>query len=247
MPGARIHIAPERLAAGPGQACELQPHERHYLLDVLRLGPGDTLEVFDGRGGRAPARLARRADQDVLELTGSLERETLLGRRVRLGVALLKGRKLDDLVRRVTEVGVAAVAPFLSAHCVARPLEERRATRQERLEHIAAEAARQSGRADVPVVEPVRALAELLALAREPVRVLLDERCLGPRLGDLLPPGEDCLILVGPEGGFSPAEVAGAEAAGCLRGSLGRHVLRAETAALLAAGLACLDSAAIPR
>ncbi|HOX42130.1 MAG TPA: RsmE family RNA methyltransferase [Myxococcota bacterium] len=236
---ARIHIPAARL----GPRIELRPGERHYLLDVLRLSAGQPLEVFDGQGGRAPARLEAQAGAAWLMLTGPVVRGALATRRVRLGVALLKGRKLDEVARMATELGVDALSPFVSLHCVARPAEEGRAGRLARLRTIAAEAARQCGRADVPRVDEVQPFARLLAGAPEEARVILDERGGGLLLPELLGEASDCLVLVGPEGGFAAEEVGQAEERGFLVGSLGTHVLRAETAGVMAAGLACLDTA----
>ncbi len=235
----RLHIPPARLA----ERIPLRPGERHYLLDVLRLSPGETVEVFDGQGGRAPARLELAPGGACLALAGPLVREALSARQVRLGVALLKGRKLDDVTRMATELGVAALVPFASARCIPRLDQARGAGRLARLRTIAAEAARQCGRADVPEVEAARSLDDLLAEAGEPARVMLCEHTGGPLLPALLGDVPACLVLVGPEGGFAPEEVVRAEARGWLLGSLGTRVLRAETAAVLAAGLACLDTA----
>jgi 16S rRNA (uracil1498-N3)-methyltransferase len=236
---ARLHIPGARL----GPRIELRAGERHYLLTVLRLAAGQPLEVFDGQGGRAPARLEVQAGTAWLALTGPVTRAPLGQRRVRLGVALLKGRKLDDVARMATELGVSVLSPFVSLHCVVRPSEEGRGGRLARLRTIAAEAARQCGRADVPRVEEVQPFEQLLTGAVEELRVILDERSGGPLLPDLLGEAGTCLVLVGPEGGFASEEIERAEGLGFLVGSLGTHVLRAETAGVMAAGLACLDTA----
>ncbi|MBN2497371.1 MAG: 16S rRNA (uracil(1498)-N(3))-methyltransferase [Deltaproteobacteria bacterium] len=241
----RLYLAPERWARRVG----LEQEERHRLVDVLRLEPGAGLEVFDGRGMRCSAQLDRDAAGWCARLDpANAEREERRGPRVVLGVALLKGRKLDEVVRRVTEIGVAELRPFLCARSVARPDGRRQRERVERWRLIATEAARQSGRAELPKLCQPCSLDVLLAelAAREGLerRILLDAGAReGVRLIDRLGASDTGrAVLVGPEGGFAPAEIEAADRLGFERAGLGPNVLRSETAAVVAAAFACLDT-----
>jgi 16S rRNA (uracil1498-N3)-methyltransferase len=164
-----------------------------------------------------------------------------------LGVALLEGRKLDEVVRMVTELGVSAVEPFTCARSIPRPDGAGRA-RVARWQKIAEEASRQSGRASVPYIKPVREFDELLReSARDPdlgSRAVLYEAALGQTVLTWLASeaSGERLLLVGPEGGFAPGEVERARQAGFAVLSLGPTILRSDTAAIVAAAIACLDS-----
>ncbi len=238
----RLFLPEERWAS----RVELQPNERRHLVDVLRLAPGGEVEVFNGAGTFSRALLVRDRGGYVLELGPSTQR-LIPNQPVRLGVALLKGRKLDEVVRMVTELGVSTVEPFTCARSIPRPDDAGRA-RRTRWQKIAVEASRQSGRAAVPRIQPVRSFDELVReSAQDPQRggrALLYEAALGQTLLTWIASeaSVERLLLVGPEGGFAPDEVERAEQAGYAVLSLGPTILRSDTAAIVAAALACLDS-----
>jgi len=190
---------------------------------VLRMGNGDSLVLLDGSGTELVCRLD--ADECVVE-----ERRPVAGEpmhRLTVAQALLKGDGLEQVVQHGTEVGVARFRLVLTERCVARELSPRRL---ERLRTIAREAAEQSERGVVPEVEaPIR-----FADAVESGSVLLYERHAGQGLGSLPPPSE---VLIGPEGGFSPAEVETAARAGMTLAGLGPRILRSETVAVAAAAV----------
>jgi 16S rRNA (uracil1498-N3)-methyltransferase len=147
--------------------------------------------------------------------------------RLTIWQALLRGDHLEPVVRHGTEIGVAAVRLFVSDRCVARELSERKL---ERLRAVAREAAEQSERGIVPAVESPVPFAGVLA----PASVLLFERHDGRRLSALEPPAS---LVIGPEGGFTPDEVAAAERAGMQVAGLGPRILRSETVAVAAAAV----------
>jgi len=190
---------------------------------VLRMGDGDRVVLLDGAGSELACRLE--GDACIVD-----ERRPASGEpahRLTISQALLKGDGLEQVVQHGTEVGVARFRLVLTERCVARELSPRRL---ERLRTIAREAAEQSERGVVPAVEaPVR-FADALASAS----VLLFERHDGARLGSLPSPTE---ILIGPEGGFSPAEVQSATMAGLVLAGLGPRILRSETVAVAAAAV----------
>jgi 16S rRNA (uracil1498-N3)-methyltransferase len=148
---------------------------------------------------------------------------------------LPKGDKLELVLQKATELGAASLYPVETARSVVR-LEGRRAEeRRARWQRIAEEAARQCGRADVPTVEPIAPLLASLEALPPGTRVLvLDEEERTCRLRDAFVPGTPTALVVGPEGGLAREEVQLLVAKGAIPVSLGRWVLRTDTAALAA-------------
>ncbi|MGH2417451.1 MAG: RsmE family RNA methyltransferase [Candidatus Limnocylindria bacterium] len=193
------------------------------VLTVLRLRDGERIVLLTGDGSEILCRLD--GGDCAVE-----ERRPAIGEpahRLTVVQALLKGDALEEVVQHATEVGVAAFRLVVTERSVARELSSRRL---ERLRAIARESAEQSERGIVPSIEPPAPLREAL----EPGSVLLLERHWGTRLGELPPPAA---VIIGPEGGFTPAEVAAAEANGVTLGRLGPRILRAETVATAAAAV----------
>jgi 16S rRNA (uracil1498-N3)-methyltransferase len=212
----------------------LEDRELHYLRDVLRLEPGAALEVFDGEGGLHAARLAG-GDTLVLAARRAVPRPTA---RVHLAFALARGERCDLVIQKATELGVARLSPFQAARSVVH-LDARRAEeRAGRWRRIAAEAARQSERADVPDVGAPVPLRSLLAEPAERVRKIVLHEGGGEPLADVVEREMDeHLLIVGPEGGFSPEEVDACLAAGARLATLGPLILRFETAAIVSVAL----------
>jgi 16S rRNA (uracil1498-N3)-methyltransferase len=226
----RLYLPPEQLASAP--RVQLTPEQSRHLLTVLRLQPGAELEVFDGRGGRFRATLAASG----LEIGAPLPSP---GRRVDivLAQALAKGEKMDLVVQKATELGAVRILPLTTERSVVRLDVDRGAARTARWRRIAEQAARQCGRADVPTIDGPGSWEAVFALLRdEPDRrgLLLDPEQAELRLGDAARGAPRLLVAVGPEGGFSPAERGRAIENGLLGVSLGRLVLRSETAGLAA-------------
>ena len=207
-----------------GQRFPLPPPLVHQVTRVLRLGDGDEIALLDGMGGEARCRLAG-ADCVVVA------RRVAAGEpRHQLTVwqALLKGDHLEQVIRHGTELGIARFGLFVSERSVARELSSRRL---ERLRAVARGAAEQSERGIVPPVDEPVSLAKALKGAASG-SVLLFERHEGKRLTEMGPPSS---VFIGPEGGFSPAEVEAAERAGLAIAGLGPRILRSETVAVAAA------------
>jgi 16S rRNA (uracil1498-N3)-methyltransferase len=235
----RLFVPPGQLAAAREGVLSLTAEQARYLGLVLRLRDGDAVEVFDGRGTRLAARLSPLPAGELALRLGEPARDEGASGSIVLAQALSKGEKLDWVVQKATELGVSRIVPFAAERSVVKLSAERGAARVERLRRIAQEAARQCGRADVPQVDAPAAWEELLALPRQDpplIAVLLDADPGLPPLGQL-DPGPRVLLVVGPEGGFSAREREGAAAAGLLAASLGRRVLRTETAGLAAVAI----------
>lgn len=226
----RVHLAPERIDGARGF---LGPEARRYLADVLRLSPGDRVEVFDGRGGRYDAAIEAGFESVAL---GPREEAARAPVELALVVALAKGEKMDLVVQKATELGVARILPFAAERSVVRLEPQKGEERAARWRRIAGEASRQCGRADVPEVRPPAELAAALGALAPGARLVLFHPGGGP-LSRLAGPVESLAAVVGPEGGLTDAEVSACEAVGALRASLGPRILRAETAAIVALAL----------
>lgn len=210
-----------------GATVELDANQANYLGNVMRLGPGAELLVFDGRSGEW---LARIADAGKKRMTLAVERRTREPETIPdiwLAFAPVKRAQTDWLVEKATELGVARLLPVMTQRTVAERV------KLERLESIAIEAAEQCGRTRLPEIAEPLTLKQLLAAREERLLYFADEAG-GEPLADALHPGP-ALILTGPEGGFTDEERAAIRAApNAVAVSLGPRILRAETAALAA-------------
>jgi 16S rRNA (uracil1498-N3)-methyltransferase len=196
----------------------------HQVTRVLRLRDGDEITLLDGVGEEARCRLE--GSECVV-----LERREAQGEpahQLTVWQALLKGDHLEPVIRHGTELGIARFRLFVSERCVVRELSLRKL---ERLQAVAREAAEQSERGIVPPVDAPVSYAQVLKSAA-PGSVLLFERQKTKRLTKMEPPPG---VLIGPEGGFSPAEIEGAGWAGVAVAGLGPRILRSETVAVAAA------------
>jgi 16S rRNA (uracil1498-N3)-methyltransferase len=201
-------------------APELAPDDRHHLDRVLRLRPGDSITVSDGAGAWRECRFGA-----ALDMAGEVVREPRPQPPIVIGFAVVKGERTEWAVQKLTELGVDRIVPFVSARSVVRwkPGDERAARHVERLRRVAREAASQSRRAWLPVVEDVTTFDEV---ARRPGAALAD-------ISGGAPAPPHGIVLVGPEGGWTPAELA----TGLPRVRLGGYVLRVETGAIAAGAL----------
>jgi 16S rRNA (uracil1498-N3)-methyltransferase len=216
----RFFVEPEAMA---GDEFPLPTSIEHQVTRVLRLHDGEQLMLLDGQGEAVTVRLVD--GQCTVLSRGAAGGEPV--HRLTLWQALLRGDHLEPVVRHGTEIGVAAFHLFVSDRCVVRELSPRRL---ERLRAVAREAAEQSERGVVPEVRDAVPFAAALA----PTSVLLFERQEGQRLSALEPPAS---LVIGPEGGFTPDEVAAAERNGMLIAGLGPRILRSETVAVAAAAV----------
>jgi 16S rRNA (uracil1498-N3)-methyltransferase len=231
--------APPALSAGARLA--LPASEAHHAAHVLRLGEGDAVEIFDGRGGVASARIDGTARGQVTVAVEFVRAaEAAPAPALRLAFAVPKGKRLEWLLEKATELGAARLAPVRFARSVAGGEALSPAARA-RWEARCIAAAKQAGLAHLPVIEPVRPLAEALPSAgpalvgdageaSRPVTDVLAALPRAPRPGALH-------IYVGPEGGLADEERRRLADAGAVAVRLGRSVLRVETAAV--ALLAC--------
>ncbi|WP_024972141.1 16S rRNA (uracil(1498)-N(3))-methyltransferase [Ralstonia pickettii] len=211
-------------------------------IHVLRLAAGDDICLFDGSGYEFRARLDAINKRDATaSLVDATQPDTEARYAITLAQGIAGGDKMDWLIEKAVELGVNAVAPLQTERGVVRLSGERAVKRVQHWQALVQAACEQCGRARVPVVAPVATLREWLATAKstDAPRVLLS-----PRGAQSLTQwavqsrtrieGSGIVLLIGPEGGLSPDEEALAEAAGFLPLTLGRRILRTESAALVA-------------
>ncbi|MBK9036355.1 MAG: 16S rRNA (uracil(1498)-N(3))-methyltransferase [Myxococcales bacterium] len=227
---ARLLVAPARLAAGP---LVVTGDNYAYLFRVRRLALGDVLVVFDGAGREAPAEVASVGPATATLTIGSVRTAPRPGPHVTVLQAVIKGERMDWCLEKLVEVGVDAIVPCTTARTVVRLDEQRRASRHERHRALAAAAARQCGRADLPDVAAAQPLAQALAAVTAERRLVAHPG--GTTLGPTHATGASVAVLIGPEGGLTDDELALAADRGFAAIALGPTILRAETAGLLAA------------
>ena len=218
-------------SAGPDGRATLDPDESHHVSRVLRLRAGDALAVFDGRGREWEAVVAEVGRDRVVIVPGA-PRETVPEPRTRVTIAqaFIRPEKLEWVLEKGTEIGVAAFRLVPSRRGTTDPPSPSRLARYRR---IVLEACKQSGRSLLPDL----AASTLTDLPREGSRLVLDPRAR-LAVGEVLDPGEgEVCLAVGPEGGFDEEEIAGLVASGFRAASLGPRTLRTETAGAVAAAI----------
>jgi len=224
----RFHVAEPMLA---GVELSLPPGAARHV-QVLRLQPGDPLTLFNGEGGEWQAEVVRMGRSDVaVRLNAHIPVDRELPIHVTLALGMPANERMDALVEKATELGVAAIQPLMTERSVLRLSGERADRKQAHWQGVAAAAAEQCGRTRVPLIAPVRSLADWLrgqppAAGRRFVLSLRTPEPLQAEAGGAL------TFLSGPEGGLSEAEEAAAAASGFAPASLGPRVLRADTAPL---------------
>jgi 16S rRNA (uracil1498-N3)-methyltransferase len=229
-----LRVPLEGLAPG---SRELSGEVARYILRVHRLRAGDRLSCFDPvQALEAEAEISS-TSADRLEC--SLYEVRASGYRalpVLLLQGLAKGAKPEAILAEATALGIARIVFMETEHAVVHLADARAAARRERWQRIAAQAARQSGRGNLPLIEGPISFAQALQIAAE--RRLLLTPGGSPLLGELAGwhSGEAMALLVGPEGGFSSSESEQARAHGYVEASLGRTTLRTELAAVAALG-----------
>jgi len=234
----RFYISPENWNP---DALSLSGSEAHHARDILRMKRGDRAVLFNGRG--------REITAEIVDLTGDELRlrklhETEMSPlrcRITLGQAIPKGKNMDLIVQKAVEIGVAEITPLISERTIvdldAKEAEQKKAKWQQ----IAIEAAKQCGQNWLPTVHAPQKLKDFFSHAGS-----FDLRLIGSLQPDAIhlkkilsdytdqhrDRPENVLMLVGPEGDFTPAELALAKTHGCLPITLGPIILRVETAAI---------------
>jgi 16S rRNA (uracil1498-N3)-methyltransferase len=226
---------------------ELPPEVAHQARDVLRVGVGATLRLLDGAGGEYPAQIIEVSRKRVLVRLGARE-EGLPDPpvRVMLCLGMLKAAKFEVALQKCTELGVAAFVPLLTERAVRDEISE---AKRRRWRGILAEAVEQCGGFYLPELTAPQSLSQALdEMPPSGIALFPWEKTREPSLRAALEIAvsqaggvghvREVRLFIGPEGGFSPAEAALAQGHRARLVTLGRRILRAETAAIVASALA---------
>ncbi|MEZ5570539.1 MAG: 16S rRNA (uracil(1498)-N(3))-methyltransferase [Halioglobus sp.] len=210
----------------------LESEASRHLARVLRLGVGDSITVFDGYGGEYPSEITAVDRHTVSVLTGShLARECESNLQIHLGIALSRGERMDWVVQKSTELGVASLTPLFTERAGVKLSGERAQKKLQHWRQIAISACEQCGRNRPPMIYDLQTLEHWLATAEAERKFVLHHRA------DVVTNGEvpqSVALLIGPEGGLSKTEIEAAEQAGYSSLLLGPRVMRTETAPLAA-------------
>ncbi len=216
-----------------GQTLSLPAGAARHV-QVLRLQPGAVITLFNGEGGEFEVTVTRMGRSDVDVEVGphhAIEREA--SRAIHLLAGITANERMDWLVEKATELGVASITPLLAERSVLKLKGERADKKLAHWQAVAVAAAEQCGRNRVPVIHPALALSDWQALpTAEGVRCVLSLAQGTRSLTSAAAGAEPLVVLSGPEGGLSPAEEALALSSGFVPVTLGPRVLRAETAPL---------------
>jgi 16S rRNA (uracil1498-N3)-methyltransferase len=234
----RFYISP---AEWNPDALVLSGSEAHHARNVLRLQPGDKAVLFNGRGRELTAEVTALSAREVTLRKLHETSTPPLRCRITLGQAIPKGKNMDLIVQKAVEIGAAEIVPIMSDRTIVRLDTDEAAQKQEKWQAIAIEAAKQCGQNWLPEVQTPRTLAQFFA-----GRPRFDLQLIGSLQSDALHLKKiladytnehadrpaSVLMLIGPEGDFTPAELNLARSNGCRPITLGPIILRVETAAI---------------
>jgi len=217
--------------------------EASHIKNVLRLTTGETICLVDGTGFEYLAQIDRLLPGRVeLSVTARTPSPRIAPVRIHAAQGYLKDKKMDRIVRQLSELGVARFIPLISERAVARPASGRASYRQERWRKMSIVALKQCRRGDLMGVEDLTGFGNLLDAGRAYDRRIMfwegaEHALTAQRAAPTEPVAQSVLVVLGPEGGFSDREAAAAEAAGFWIAKLGPRILRAETAAVAACAI----------
>ncbi len=231
----RFFVSPESVK---GDKIVVAREEAHHISHVMRLVPGDDVVAFDGTGNEYLCRMEASGKNGVELHIEEVRRHDSCGAgpSVTLVQAIPKKDKMDLIVQKVTELGVACIVPAESERTVVHIDKEKAGSRRERWEKISLAAAKQCGRTVLTKVSDLTKLSSAFELIKEHDLSIIP--CLSDKtipLSKVLPavPPESILIFIGPEGGFTPSEISLAIEAGAVPVSMGKLVLKSDTAAIV--------------
>jgi len=236
-------VAPERLAGvRVGGSVVLDGPEGRHAATVRRIGVGESVLLSDGRGSRATAEVVAAGKAELDLVVTAVEEDPEPALRLVLVQALAKADRDDQAIESATELGVDEVVPWQAARSIVVWRGDRAAKALRKWESVVTAAAKQSRRSRVPVVAgPVGQRGLVERIRGSALALVLHEDAMAPLAGQVLPDAGDVLVVVGPEGGISPEELAAFESAGAVPVRLGSTVLRSSSAG--PAALAVLSAA----
>jgi 16S rRNA (uracil1498-N3)-methyltransferase len=220
----------------------LDQEQSRHVDRVLRLKPGEIVIIFDGLGREYEVQIKGlvngRVEGEITRLLPQDENASLM---INLVQGIAKGDKMDFIIQKAVELGAAAIYPFFSQHAVVKLENERAVKKQERWQVIAREACKQCRRSHIPSVHQPASLQAILEMIDSKPAIMLYENETQTGIKELLAEKRlslsselELFLIIGPEGGFAPAEVEMAISRGVMTAGLGPRILRTETAALAA-------------
>uniref|UniRef100_A0A7C4EPI7 Ribosomal RNA small subunit methyltransferase E n=1 Tax=Thermodesulfovibrio aggregans TaxID=86166 RepID=A0A7C4EPI7_9BACT len=213
----------------PSTLIALSAEDRKYLFKVLRYSAGDTLSVIDGKGKIYRARVIDKKTLEILYEERHYQEDIFS---IFLCQGLLKGERMEMVIQKATEIGVKKIIPFVSERCIIKH------TRKiERWKKIAKEATEQSGSITVPEINEMVNFSDLIKQAENGILFWENSEASLMQAVLELTPDRPIFLFIGPEGGFSPEEIQLAEKRGMKIASLGKRILRAETASIVSLAL----------
>jgi 16S rRNA (uracil1498-N3)-methyltransferase len=235
MPRRRFYIPRDQIREG---IAVLPPDQFHHLFNVLRLGPGDEVEIFDGEGTGYMGEVSGSGSEILIRgiMPASVIKPATC--RLILAPALIKADRFEWVLQKATELGVQEFAPLKTRYCEISIPENKLAARMERWCRIVQEASKQCCRLSIPLIHPPVLFGEFLAskFGHDCTKLMLYEKA-ALSWGVRCPLSSLVLLCIGPEGGWDREEVANAEKAGYDVLGLGNRILRSETAALAAVSI----------
>ncbi len=237
----RFFVDPENIM---GQTADITGTEARHISTILRLSPGTTVTLFDGSGSYYEARLTKispsRVAAKIVSIIPYIDSAEEYRTALHLGIGLLKGKKMDFIIQKLTELGIENMLPFRSKFCAAH---EPSAGKLLRWKKIALEACKQCNRPVPPALQEVTDFNDLVSFSKREtydLKLIFWEEEVQKNLRQALESlgqKKSVLALIGPEGGFSAGEVADAVGAGFQPVTVGSRILRAETAAIASASI----------
>lgn len=232
----RFYIPPGQIGK---EEAVIQGSDAHHLRDVLRLQPSDRVVVFDGTGRQYQAQVVSVSRQKIkVALQAPLHVDDKPVLQLTMAQGYLKDKKMDGLVRQLTELGIDRWVPFLSKRSVPQPDQLRLQGRYRRWRKISLEALKQCGRSRVMEIDPPVTFGEAVTQARAyDFKIIFWEESKTATLTHWVRKTRpaNVFVMIGPEGGFDRTEISLAEKEGFKSMGLGPRILRAETATVAAA------------
>ncbi len=213
----------------------------HHITKVMRLQPGDEIICSNGLGNDVIAKIKTIHPKEIICSSESILTETAEPKvQLLLAQGLPKADKMELIIQKGTETGVTTFIPFTSQRTIVKLDQKKEQKKWERWEKIAKEAAEQAHRSKIPIIEPLLSWKELLDRIADKFVLIAYEKENTMRLSKALseslqkkPEPTEVVLIIGPEGGFSEEEVLQAEQRGAISVSLGKRILRTETAGLV--------------
>lgn len=218
-----------------GQRLTVEGSAGNHIVRVLRLRVGDTLTLFNGRGGEYGGRIVEmRRDTVQVSVLEHRDDERESPFHLTLAQGISRGERMDWVVQKATELGVSRIAPLFTERSMVRLDEKQAARKVQHWRAIAIAACEQSGRNQVPGIETPTGLYDMLEQRTKSGAALILSPGAALRISDVPAPGAGATVLIGPEGGLAEVEQETALRSGFTPVRLGPRVLRTETAAVCA-------------